>query len=219
MFDNECRFLLICGVILLGKVKAVVLCAGLSSRMGTNKLLLPWADKTVIETTITNCLRSKIAGVTVVVGNQRERFKQILQPYQVDFVDNVCFSQGMSTSVRGGIERIAKDAETDGVLLLPGDMPFVKPDTIDRIIETYVDLHSSIVIPIFQGKKGHPVLFDRSLFPELHCILGDIGARKVVARHESSVYYLPVDDPGVHIDIDSPEEYSKWKLKAVSETK
>jgi len=203
----------------MGNVQALLLCAGLSSRMGTNKLLLPLADKTVIESTIINLLRSKIAGITVVLGSQKENLQQVLKSYQVDIVDNICFSQGMSTSVRAGIEKISRDQEIDGVMILPGDMPFIRPDTIDRILGTYFDLNNPIVIPTYHGKNGHPVLFDRSLFPELCLISGDIGARKVVECHLDKVYYLVVDDPGVHIDIDSPEEYDKWKVITLPETR
>ncbi|ATW28488.1 hypothetical protein DCMF_09025 [Candidatus Formimonas warabiya] len=185
--------------------------------MGKNKLLLPLLGKTVIENTVSNFLHAKVDGVTVVLGNQREQVRQVLAPYAVDFVDNPYYMQGMSTTVQEGIKSLTADQDIDGVMILPGDMPFVKPGTIDGILKAYRERGSPIVIPVFQEKKGHPVLFDRSLFSELLHISGDAGAREVVKRDHSRVYFVEGNDPGIYIDIDSPEEYHFWKNQPLQE--
>lgn len=194
----------------MAKIKALVLAAGFSSRMGRNKMLLPFADSTVIESTAQAFLKSDLNGVAVVLGNEKEKIQQILAPYPIQFIENCRFAQGMSTSLREGIKCLMNDPELDGVMISPGDMPFMKQETINFILEKFQETSYPIIIPQYQGKKGHPVLFARSLFPQLMEISGDMGARDVVRQNFKQCLLLEVNDPGILIDIDSPEEYARW---------
>lgn len=182
--------------------------AGLSSRMHQNKLLLPLYDTTVIETTITNLLQVPIDGISVVLGNEKERVRRQLESYPVKFIENPYYAQGMSTSVREGIKEVSL-GDADAVLILPGDMPFVKPETVQRLIQVFFDGEGSIVFPLFNGKRGHPVLFGKEIFPEFIDISGDMGGREILKRNSDRICPVLVDDPGVFIDIDCRDDYEK----------
>lgn len=192
----------------MNKVEALVLAAGLSSRMHQNKLLLPLYDTTVIETTITNLLQVPIDGISVVLGNEKERVRRQLESYPVKFIENPYYAQGMSTSVREGIKEV-RMGDADAVLILPGDMPFVKPETVQRLIQVFFDGEGSIVFPLFNGKRGHPVLFGKEIFPEFIDISGDMGGREILKRNSDRICPVLVDDPGVFIDIDCRDDYEK----------
>lgn len=192
------------------KIIAIVLAAGYSSRMKRNKMLLPFGDSTVIENTVQGLFRSLVDGVAVVVGNEQAQIRQALANYPVQFIENPRFAQGMSSSVQEGIRVLQEDPELAGVMLIPGDMPLVQWTTVNAVLQKFAASDFSIIIPVYQGKKGHPVLFSKTLFPQLLEISGDVGAREVVWRNSAQCCFLEVDDPGILIDIDSPEEYARW---------
>lgn len=198
----------------MGKIKALVLAAGYSSRMKTNKMLLPLGDSTVIENTVRGFLQSRVDGVAVVVGNEKEKIQQVLASYPVQLIENSRFTQGMSSSVQEGIKVLDKDAELEGIMINPGDMPLIKAETVNAILEKFKESAFPIIIPVYQGKKGHPVLFAKSLFSQLLEIGGDVGAREVVRRNNEQCCFLEVNDQGILIDIDCPEEYARWSKPA-----
>ncbi len=190
------------------KVEALVLAAGLSSRMHQNKLLLPLYDKTVIENTILNLLQVPVDGISVVLGNEKERVRRQLESYPVKFIENPCYARGMSTSVREGVKEVSR-GEADAVLILPGDMPFVQPETVKRLIRVFYDGEGSIVFPLFNGKRGHPVLFGKEIYPQFMDISGDMGGREILKRNADRICPVLVDDPGVFIDIDCRDDYDR----------
>jgi molybdenum cofactor cytidylyltransferase len=193
----------------MGKIVALVLAAGYSRRMKKNKMLLPFGTGTVIEHTVQKFFQAQMDGVAVVVGHEQERIRQALSSYPVRFIENPHFPEGMSTSVKEGIRVLGEDPLVEGVMIIPGDMPLVQIKTISAMREIFYESFSSIIIPLYEGKRGHPALFARSLFPRLQEITGDIGARDVVRENLTRCCFLKVNDPGILIDIDSPEEYAR----------
>jgi len=194
----------------MGKIMALVLAAGYSSRMKRNKMLLPFGEGTVIENTVQRFFQAQVNGVAVVVGHQQEEIRQALASYPVQFIENPHFPEGMSSSVKAGIKVLGEDPQVDGVMIIPGDMPLVKKETVCAVREKFRESFSPVIIPVYEGKKGHPVYFARTLFRRLEEISGDVGAREVVRENLASCFFLEVNDAGVLIDIDSPEEYAKW---------
>lgn len=176
--------------------------------MNTNKLLLKLGPKIIIQQVVENILASGVSGVTIVVGHMKEELVENLAGYSVNFVENPSYSEGMSTSLKAGIQKIIND-EKDAVMIFNGDMPFIKTSTIDSIIATYEKSKAVIIAPFYGGKRGHPVLFDRKLFPELLGIFGDKGAREILQKHLHQVVFFNVDDPGIHQDIDCSDDYEK----------
>jgi len=194
------------------KIKALVLAAGYSSRMKRNKMLLPFAGSTVIENTVGKFLQSQVDGVALVVGSEGEKIQHILASYPVQLIDNPRFAQGMSSSVQEGVRVLKEDAELAGIMIIPGDMPLIKKETVNAILARFEETSFPIIIPVYHGKRGHPVLFAKSLFPQLMEVSGDVGAREVVRRNYEQCCFLEVEDQGVLIDIDSPEEYTRWSM-------
>lgn len=194
----------------MGKINVIVLAAGYSSRMKTNKMLLSFAGSTVIENTVQKFLQSQVNQVAVVVGNEKEKIQQILSTYPVQIIENPRFGAGMSTSVQEGVRVFKKDSSLDGIMIIPGDMPLIKTETINRMVSCFKEEDAPIIIPVYQGNRGHPVLFAKSLFSQLLEVKGDVGARDVVKRNFAQCNFLEVDDQGILIDIDCEEEYHKW---------
>jgi molybdenum cofactor cytidylyltransferase len=128
------------------------------------------------------------------------------------FIHNPHYADGQSTSLRVGVAEL--QAETDAVLVLLGDQPFVTAEIIDLIIGHWLATKAAIVAPRYQGQRGNPVLFSRLVIPELLAVTGDQGARTLLAARSAEIAYVDCDDPRPLIDIDTPEEYARLNVLA-----
>ncbi len=187
------------------RVAAVVLAAGRSTRMGTrNKLVAQVEGKPVVRHVVEALLASRARPILVVTGHDHERVEAALAHLPVTFVHNPDHAAGMATSLRAGVA--ALPAECDGVLVCLGDMPRLSAPVVDALIEAFhPEDGRSIVVPVRGGRRGHPVLFARAFFPELLALEGDVGARSVIAAHPEAVVEVEVEEPGILVDVDTPE--------------
>lgn len=186
-------------------VTAVVLAAGQSSRMGaTNKLLVDLGGRPMIQYIVDSLLESEVREIIVVTGFEENRIRSALKDRDIRFVSNPDYDQGMSTSLAAGL--LAASGETDAVMICLADMPLVTRRGINLLIANHdpVACHE-ICLPTYQGKRGHPVLWSRRFIREMLQIEGDIGARQLLTRHEEVVHEVPMEDPGVVYDVDTPE--------------
>jgi molybdenum cofactor cytidylyltransferase len=182
-------------------IAAIVLAAGLSRRWGTdNKLLAPLAGAPMIRNTVAAVLRSAARPVIVVTGHDAPAVAAALAGLPVTFRHAAEFAQGMAASLKAGIAAVPPDCA--GALICLGDMPFVKPGTLDRLARACGPM---AVIPTWRGERGNPVLLGRALFPEIMHLSGDKGARALLGAVPDRVAELPVDDPGILRDLDRPE--------------
>ncbi len=188
-------------------ISAVILAAGTSSRMGSVKQLLPFGDSTLLETVLRNLRDSQVSEIVLVLGSSADAIREKIPLDGVKIVINQAYREGMGTSVRTGIAQVSPDA--DAALVVLADQPFVKPATIDHLIHVYRDKKAQIVIPVYQGFRGNPILLDRSVFPELLTLAGDIGCRAIFGGHTENILKEPVDDIGVLLDIDTPVDFEK----------
>jgi molybdenum cofactor cytidylyltransferase len=192
-------------------IAAVVLAAGGSTRMGKPKLLLPWRGEPLVRWPVKTALEASLSPVIVVTGAVAGEIERSLRGLDVEIVHNPNWDAGQSTSVRCAIE--ALPAETEAVIFLLGDQPQVSVSFIEKMIATY--RNNTPPIPIFvsayQGKRGNPVLFDRSYFTELLALEGDAGGRLIFSKH--SLFFIPVDNPDMMFDIDFPEDYNNLVKK------
>lgn len=182
-------------------VSAIVLAAGMSTRMGSTKQLLPFGGKPLLECVLENVQRSQVDEIVLVLGFSAEIIRQTIPLDHVRVVLNDAYREGMGTSVRAGISHVS--SKTDAALVVLADQPFVKSDTIDRLIRVYREYKPQIVIPTYQGFRGNPVLLDRSVFPELMSLGGDIGCRAIFGGHTEDILKTPVEDIGVLLDVDT----------------
>ena len=160
------------------QIDAIVLAAGLSTRTGErNKLLLPLAGKPLIAHAVEAALGALADTVHVVTGHQSDRVAAALNDYTINIVHNPNYAEGMSSSIKSGIR--ALPTELDGVVLCLGDMPLVVSHHLDLLINNFaVNVPCA---PYYRERRGHPVLFPRSMFSDLLQLSGDTGARKPVS--------------------------------------
>jgi molybdenum cofactor cytidylyltransferase len=187
-------------------ISAILLGAGQSKRMGTNKLSLPWGEKTILQACLDSLLGSEAGEVIVVVNkgiqklitDQNEKLKVVANPH---------FRKGMSTSIRRGLKLLRPGSR--GILIALADQPDVRTRTINALIRAFVPKKGAIVVPTWQGRRGNPVIFDRSYEKELSKLRGDVGAKSILDRYPDRVIRVRTHSEAVVRDIDLWEEYVK----------
>lgn len=195
------------------RIAGLVLAAGRSTRMGTINKLLAEIDGVPLVTYIIKALLASQAGTIIVVtGHKYKQVEQALSGYDVICVYNPNYRQGISTSLRRGLNAVP--ANSDGVLICLGDMPRISAAHIDRLIDAFdPDNGRAICVPMADGSRGNPVLWARRFFPEMRRLTGDIGARDLIATHAELVCEVPVTDQGTLIDVDTPEDLAALRAE------
>jgi molybdenum cofactor cytidylyltransferase len=181
----------------MSSCEGVILAAGLSTRAGGFKPELPLGDKTVVQMAAAG-MAPFVSRIFVVIGWQGQRVQELLAGYsQVEIVPNADYRSGMFSSVRAGIAHV----RAARFFLLPGDCPLVAPETYRALRATA----GEIVIPVHGGHKGHPVLFDSTLIPEILGLPQESNLRDYIARKG----YTPLEaqDRAVLLDLDTPDDY------------
>jgi molybdenum cofactor cytidylyltransferase len=189
-------------------VSAVILAAGMSTRMGEPKQLVKLGSRTLLETAVENARGAQVDEVIVVLGFAAEAIRKLL-PADIKAVINDAYKEGMGTSLRTGLAAVQPGAKA--ALIILADQPFVKPATLDRLIEQHQGSEAQIVIPIYKGFRGNPVLLDRSVFPEVMALTGDIGCRAIFGSHSEGIVKVPVEDVGILLDLDSKEDLETFR--------
>ena len=188
-----------------GRVAAIVLAAGESRRFGSPKQLLPWGEATLLEHVVDTVLESSVEDTLVVLGYRAEQIGAPLRDRPVRSVINEDWQRGLSSSVKAGLQ--ALPARYEACLFLLGDQPSVTTELINSMLKRYRRTLAPIVAPSFRGWRGNPVLFSRSVFPELLVLKGDQGGREVILRHQDEVEMVEVEQENVFLDIDTRADY------------
>lgn len=195
-------------------LEAIVLAAGRGVRFGGDKLLAALNGAPLITGALASALAAPVRRVLVAVGDD-PRLADALQaaapPSAADRLVLIPVPQaaeGMSASLRTAAA--AASPEIDGVFVFLGDMPAIATETPVRLAAA-LDGPGRIVAPVHAGRRGHPVLFGGGWLPALKTLTGDQGARAVIATAGSSLRLVEVDDPGVLLDIDRPEDLAGWE--------
>jgi molybdenum cofactor cytidylyltransferase len=193
-------------------IVAVVLAAGESSRMGRPKALLPIDGVRFIEKIVAALKSTRVDEIITVLGHNAEEMWQKISDLAVTIVVNPNYKQGQLSSLIAAINSIqsSKDCvSVDGILVHLVDHPYINPDLVNLMIDRFYETKKLIVVPRYQGRRGHPVIFSRALFAELLAAPIDQGAKAVVQAHRGDTLEIDTEDEGVTIDIDTPEEYRK----------
>ncbi len=186
-------------------ISAIILAAGESKRMGQPKQLLPFRGSTLLGQIMENLLQSQAAEIIVVLGYQAEKIIPQIAREPVKIVVNPDFDQGMSSSIKCGLSHISEAA--DGVMIVLGDQPLIEKETIDLLIKKHRQSERGIILPVYKGIRGHPVIFKMKYKDELLRLTGDIGGKQIVERHPSDVLEVEVDYESVVISIDAESDY------------
>lgn len=186
-------------------IRALVLAAGESKRMGVPKPLLRIDDTTFISRILSNLRQAAVDGITVVLGAHAELIQARTDFTGVDVVVHSAYRDGQLSSLCAGLHSMNPD--TDALVLCLVDNPFVTSTLVNQIVEAFHRSGQPMVVPVHGGKSGHPTLFARAVFAELLAAPADVGARFVVHTDSRRVHRLAVDDAAVLAKIDTPEDY------------
>jgi molybdenum cofactor cytidylyltransferase len=188
---------------------AVILAAGQSSRMGAHKALVDFRGKTFLARLLEVTKHPQIGLTRVVLGAGDEEIRAALQLPEEIVILNPEWRRGQLSSIQAAVRALSDDPlaedSIDGVLLCPVDHPLISGELVASLVDAFYYLGQPIVVPTFNGRRGHPVIFARSLFAELLAAPDDQGARAVVWEHAADVAEVPTEEEGVVLNLDDPE--------------
>ncbi len=188
-------------------VVGVILAAGTASRMGRLKQALPFNGKSMLECVVDNALASSLDGIVVVLGHRADLVQPLVAGRDVTVIINREYQSGQSSSIRAAMKTLPPG--TGAVLFLLGDQPLVTPETINLLLEAGRRSAAPIVVPLFEGKRGNPVLFSCETFPRLESLTGERGAGQLFEEYAGRILQLPVEDASICFDVDTEEDYGR----------
>lgn len=194
-------------------IGGLLLAAGQSRRMGrANKMLVEVDGAPMVVHAARALLSSGASPVVVVLGYEPEAVKDALAGLDVAFVENPDYADGLSTSLKAGLSALPGDCA--GAVIALGDMPGVGANDIDSLIDAFDPAGGhSICVPTYDEKRGNPVLWARQYFAEMSSVSGDVGARHLIGENADQVIEVPRDNPGILIDLDTPEAVDEHRRK------
>lgn len=175
--------------------------------MGRQKLLLPYGRATVIEHIVGQVLDSQVDETIVVTGRHHEDVSRLVANLPVVVARNPDPTRGMLSSVRCGLASVIREAAA--VLVALGDQPGISSTVIDHLIMGYAGSGKQIAVPLFEGRRGHPLLFSTRFREEIESRYDGSGLRGLLAAHPGEILEVPVAEPAVLWDIDTPEDYAR----------
>lgn len=185
-------------------ISAIILAAGKSTRMGTQKLLLPWGSTTVIEKVIHTIQE---AGVKDIVLVTNEMLSDSISSLQLPVVIN---NKGdMLSSLQLGLKALKPSAKA--ALICLGDQPQVEEGSVRSVCEAFLKNEAHLIFPSYQMRRGHPWLVARPLWNEILSLDPCLSPRDFLTAHKNEIEYVNVDTPSILQDIDTPEDYLKYK--------
>jgi molybdenum cofactor cytidylyltransferase len=189
---------------------AMILAAGESKRMGKPKLLLPYGEKTIIETIVETVVSSNVENTLIILGSDREKIEEKIKNSPVKIVYNRDFRSGMLSSVQCGFKAVPE--ETRAVLVVLGDQPKISADVINKLIDAYKSTGKGIVLPVYKKEKkerGHPVLIDMKYRSEVENLSPEVGLRGTVYNHPEDILEVDVETSSIFQDIDYESDYKR----------
>ena len=191
-------------------IAAIVPAAGMSTRMGRNKLLLTFRGKPLIVRAVDTLLESEVGKIIVVLGHQAETVRDQLKEKRVTLVENPDYREGMSTSIRAGLRAVPSGAEA--IMIYLADQPLLEPKEVNQLIGAFAEArkqHKSIVVPFFRRQRGNPVILDLSYKEAILEVVGDVGCRRVIKRNPDKVLVVEMETDHVVRDVDKEEDYQE----------
>ncbi|PIP09039.1 MAG: molybdenum cofactor cytidylyltransferase [Syntrophobacteraceae bacterium CG23_combo_of_CG06-09_8_20_14_all_50_8] len=186
-------------------ISGIILASGFSRRMEEEKLLLPVGGVSLVEHVIRAAQASHLNEVILIYRNKS--IKEIGQRYIMRMVCNDHADEGQSAAIKLGIS--AAHQETDAFMFMVGDQPFLNPLVINTLIAIFKENPRHIIVPVYNGKRGNPVIFPSQFKNDLLTLSGDGGGRIIIEKSRNSVKLVEIGDSSVGCDIDTQEEYEK----------
>lgn len=200
-----------------GKIAAIVLAAGLSTRMrhetGVPKVLLDWNGKTIIEHIVGQLRAAEADPVIVVTGNHADLVRARVEPLGAVAAYNADYARGeMLSSIKTGLRALPEDVTA--ALIALGDQPRIQADIVRQVISAYREEECVIAAPSYNRRRGHPILIDRQLWDEILALPEDGSLRTVINAHQERIAYVVVEDDAVLHDVDTPADYLEEQQRA-----
>ncbi|HJY87841.1 MAG TPA: nucleotidyltransferase family protein [Candidatus Acidoferrales bacterium] len=186
---------------------AVILSGGASTRMGSPKALLPYQGRPFLEHLLEVIRHSKIAVRRVVLGAHAEPIAKAIRLNPDEIVINQEWEQGQLSSLQAALRSLPPG--TDGVLLCLIDHPLITAALVDGLIEQFYATKAPIVLPVFEGRRGHPVIFSSKVYEELERAPAEVGARVVVWAHTKEVSEYTTAEEGCVLNLNDPETFER----------
>ena len=186
---------------------AVILSGGESRRMGSQKALLPYQGRPFLQHLLEITKHPKIGVRRVVLGAHAESIARAIPLEAEEIVINAEWEKGQLSSIQAGLRSLPPN--TDGVLLCPIDHPLVSGILVAELIEKFYSTRAPIVLPVYEGRRGHPVIFSAKVYDELLAASLDVGARAVVWAHQNELAELRTGEEGVVLNLNDPEALRK----------
>jgi len=186
-------------------IYAIILAAGGSVRMGARKMLLPYRGMTIIEKVIEIVLKAGIDRIIVVTGSGKEEITKVIRRLPVEQCYNDNWKTGMLSSVKCGFRSLPETCRAAIVFL--GDQPMIDVKTIEEVAYAYHKTGKGIIMPVYNKKRGHPLLIDTKYSDELEKLNPGEGLRMLAHKFPVDVLEVETDDPATLKDIDTPEDY------------
>ena len=186
---------------------AVILSGGESRRMGSPKALLPHQGRPFLEHLLEVSTHPKIGVRRIVLGAQAEPILKALKIHADEVVINEAWEKGQLSSIHAALRSLPPG--TDGMLLCLVDHPLVTAALVNDLIERFYAAQKLVVMPTYNGKRGHPVIFSSHLYGELLAAPMDVGARAVVRAHAGDIEEVPTSEEGVVLNLNDPEALKK----------
>jgi molybdenum cofactor cytidylyltransferase len=191
-------------------ITAIVLAAGLSTRMGKQKMLLPWGDTTVLGKVIQTLGQAELADIRVITGGNHKELEDLLQNRGVSFVVNEDYTNGeMLNSIQVGLQNIT--AEFLAALVVLGDQPQIEARVVKLIIERYITTLHPIIVPSYKMHRGHPWLLGKPYWQEVLDLKPPQTLRNFLNHHNKEIDYIEVLTPSIIQDLDTMEDFSRFK--------
>jgi molybdenum cofactor cytidylyltransferase len=195
----------------MAEIAVIILAAGKSSRFsqGSAKLVADFDSKPLVRWAVDAAVASRANPIIVVTGYAREQIEAAIGDARVVFVHNEDYATGLASSLRAGLASLPREAA--GAVICLADMPKVTSSLIDRLIARFARARGEAhaIVPIHEGRRGNPALIARGLFKRIATLEGDEGDRRILREPTTKVIELPVEDAGILVDIDAPEDLRK----------
>jgi len=187
-------------------ISAILLAAGQSKRMnGENKLVKDYKKYPLIMHSVNNILESKIEKLVIVLGYQKEIIEKVFKKNnKIKLVFNDGFESGIASSIKAGLNQLTN--ETEFFFICLGDMPLVNKNIYNFLIKS--KNNKKIIVPIYKGQQGNPVLFSYSMKKEIMSINGDMGAKKILEINKDKTLYIEINDQCISKDFNTKADFN-----------
>ena len=197
------------------RVGALILAAGSSTRMGAkaNKLLQTVEGKPLLAWPVDAMIDAGASPVSLVLGHEAESVRSALGERGLEWIDSETWEQGMGASIGEGVRELTNRFDLDGLLICVGDLPGLRGAHVRRVVDTFQRRESreAIIVPAYEGRRGHPVLFGAEHFGSLAELQGEAGARSVIEVNVDRVVEVALTESAIVRDVDTPEDLATWR--------